>query len=77
MHFLVNIDVSDLPSALDFYTRAFDLAVGRRFGDDAVELLGGSAPLYLLVKCPGSRVTGHTAATRSYDRHWTPHRQGL
>ena len=72
MNFLVNIDVADLPTALDFYSRAFDLTVGRRFGQEVVELLGGSAPIYLLAKRAGSRPTSHSAATRSYDRHWTP-----
>src|SRR5690606_20241866 len=45
---LVNLDVDDVERATDFYTRAFDLRVGRRFGDDFVELVGAPAPLYLL-----------------------------
>jgi predicted enzyme related to lactoylglutathione lyase len=72
MNFLVNIDVDDLPRALDFYTRAFDLKVGRRFGAEVVELLGGSAPIYLLAKCAGSAASSESHETRSYDRHWTP-----
>ena len=34
---LVNIDVDDLAKATDFYCKAFNLHVGRRFGTDAVE----------------------------------------
>jgi len=69
VNILVNIDVDDLERAIAFYTAAFDLTVGRRMGDDFVELLGASSPLYLLVKpagsipCPGG--------VRSYARHWT------
>ena len=50
MHLLVNIDVDELARAMDFYTRAFDLVIGRRFGDAGVELLGASSTIYLLVK---------------------------
>ncbi|MBA8886812.1 putative enzyme related to lactoylglutathione lyase [Dokdonella fugitiva] len=69
---LVNIDVDDLPRAVAFYTGAFDLRVGRRFGADGVELLGASAPIYLLVKAAGSRPCAHLDAPRDYARHWTP-----
>jgi predicted enzyme related to lactoylglutathione lyase len=79
---LVNIDVDDLERGIAFYTRAFDLRVGRRFGGDGIELLGGAAPIYLLAKPPGSAAyaasaptaTNATAATnaRDYRRHWTP-----
>lgn len=72
MHLLVNIDVDDLARAMDFYTRAFDLVVGRRFGDAGVELLGASSSLYLLVKSQGSQPTGVPGTARSYARHWTP-----
>ena len=40
----------DLAIAEAFYTSAFDLRIGRRFGDSAVELLGATSPLYLLRK---------------------------
>ncbi len=72
MDLLVNIDVDDLARAMDFYTRAFDLVIGRRFGDAGVELLGASSTIYLLVKCQGSQPTDHPGPTRSYERHWTP-----
>lgn len=70
MHLLINLDVPDLDAALAFYTRAFGLHVGRRIGGDAVELLGGPAPLYLLHKPEGSLGAGEQA--RRYARHWTP-----
>ncbi|UHQ53711.1 MULTISPECIES: VOC family protein [Microbulbifer] len=70
MDLLVNIDVDDLPGAVDFYTRALGLQVGRRFGSDGVELLGASAPLYLLAKEAGSVTAG--GDERCYRRHWTP-----
>ena len=69
---LVNIDVDDLPRAIAFYTGAFDLRIGRRFGAAGVELLGASAPIYLLVKAAGSRPCAHVDAPRDYARHWTP-----
>jgi len=68
---LVNLDVDDLEKAVRFYTEAFDLRPGRRFGQAAVELLGGTAPIYLLAKAAGSRATAG-GAQRSYERHWTP-----
>lgn len=72
MDLLVNIDVDDLARAESFYTRAFDLSAGRRFGSDGVELVGASCRIYLLVKPSGSRAAGPADATRSYERHWTP-----
>jgi len=72
MEFLVNIDVDDLDRAIQFYTSAFDLQVGRRFGADAVELLGGSAPIYLLAKQAVSHASTLPSQARNYDRHWTP-----
>ncbi len=72
MQLLVNIDVDDLDRATDFYVRAFGLKVGRRFGADGVELLGGAAPIYLLSKPAGSRATSEASQLRDYRRHWTP-----
>lgn len=71
MQLLVNVDVGDLARGIDFYTRAFDLRVGRRLGPAAVELLGGSSALYLLAQPSGSRATA-AGGTRDYGRHWTP-----
>jgi len=69
---LLNIDIDDLARGLAFYTSAFDLTVGRRFGDAGVELLGADAPIYLLVKPAGTRACPTTDQRRGYDRHWTP-----
>ncbi|EYF08824.1 VOC family protein [Chondromyces apiculatus] len=77
---LINIDVDDLPRAVAFYTRAFGLTVGRRFGDAGVELLGAASPLYLLAKAAGTQPVpaprgagdGGAAGARDYHRHWTP-----
>lgn len=77
MDFLVNIDVDDLEKAVDFYQTAFGLKVGRRLGAAGVEMLGGPAPIYLLVKAAGtasSNASGSNAQlqSRRYARHWTP-----
>lgn len=70
MTLMINIDVPDLEAALRFYTSAFGLRVGRRFGTDFAELLGWPATLYLLTKAPGT--VGAGGDRRRYDRHWTP-----
>lgn len=72
MKLLVNLDVDDLDKALDFYSAAFGLTVGRRFGDAGVEMLGSTAPIYLLRKAAGSAASTTTTQLRSYQRHWTP-----
>lgn len=72
MLFLVNVDVGDLPRAVAFYEAAFGLRVGRRFGDSGVELLGSSAPIYLLHKAAGTSASSATKQIRDYRRHWTP-----
>jgi predicted enzyme related to lactoylglutathione lyase len=69
---LINIDVDDLERAVAFYTAAFALQVGRRFGAAGVELTGGTAPIYLLEKRDGSPATPATGEARRYARHWTP-----
>ena len=70
MTLLLNIDVPDVETALSFYTTAFDLKIGRRFGADFVELLGWPAPVYLLTKAAGT--IGAGGDPRRYNRHWTP-----
>ena len=69
---LVNIDVDDLAKAEAFYSRAFGLRPGRRFGDGGLEMLGLAAPIYLLLKAAGSPAALTTAERRDYARHWTP-----
>lgn len=70
MNLLLNIDVADLPLAEAFFSQAFGLRPARRFGEDGVEMLGASSPLYLLKKAAGSIGAGTSA--RDYARHWTP-----
>src|SRR4026208_2515853 len=72
MTLLVNIDVDDLHKGIEFYTKAFGLTVGRRFGTDAVELLGATSPIYLLAKPTGTFAPATSRHLRSYARHWTP-----
>jgi predicted enzyme related to lactoylglutathione lyase len=69
---LANIDVDDLGRATDFYCSAFELTVGRRFGNSAVELIGGAVAIYLLHKAPGTLASTSSSQRRDYVRHWTP-----
>ena len=69
---LINIDVDDLGRAVAFYTRLLGVKVARRFGEMGIELIGGSAPIYLLAKVAGTPASPSTADRRRYDRHWTP-----
>jgi predicted enzyme related to lactoylglutathione lyase len=71
---LINIDVDDLDRATAFYTAAFGLQVGRRFAAFAIELTGGTSPIYLLAKAAGTAAgPGPTTVEhRRYVRHWTP-----
>ena len=69
---LLNVDVPDIAAGEAFYTAALGLAVGRRFGDDFVELTGADAPLYLLKKEAGTSIGPAGGDTRRYERHWTP-----
>jgi uncharacterized glyoxalase superfamily protein PhnB len=72
MDLRICIDVDDMPRAVAFYTDGVGLRVGRRVGDEFVELLGAGSPIDLLLQHAGtSPVAGH-AAVRSYARHWTP-----
>lgn len=71
MNLLINLDVDDLERARHFYCSAFGLRVGRRFGF-GIELLGTSAPIYLLVTAAGTPVSDATSQRRTYERHWTP-----
>ena len=69
---LVNIDVDDLDKAVRFYSAAFGLRAGRRFGTSGVEMLGSSAPIYLLANQAGTPASATTSQIRGYERHWTP-----
>jgi predicted enzyme related to lactoylglutathione lyase len=72
MNLLVNLDVDDLDKAVRFYGSVFRLKVGRRFGASGVEMLGSSAPIYLLAKAPRTLASRSISQRRNYERHWTP-----
>lgn len=69
---LVNIDVPDVATAEAFYSAAFGLTVGRRFGLDGVEMLGLEVPIYLLKKAEDTSPFRAATTGRDYARHWTP-----
>src|SRR5512147_2936753 len=66
------IDVPDLDRAIDFYTRALGLRLGRRNGAHWAELLGAACPVDLLPVEDGSQATPVAPALRDFARHWTP-----
>lgn len=70
MRLLLNIDVPDLGEAERFYSAAFGLEAARRFGTDAVEMVGADVAVYLLHKDAGT--PGADGDLRRYARHWTP-----
>jgi predicted enzyme related to lactoylglutathione lyase len=72
IHLLINVDVNDIERATHFYTGAFGLSVGRRFGETVVELLGASSPIYLLSKEATSLPFAGASVRREFVRHWTP-----
>jgi predicted enzyme related to lactoylglutathione lyase len=72
MDLLVNVDVDDLELAVRFYTAGLDFRVGRRLGADVVEMVGASAPIFLLRKAAGTLAATESAQVRDYARHWTP-----
>src|SRR5215831_9221752 len=69
---LANIDVDDLERAINFYTGALGLRLGRRLGEGVAEMLGASSAIYLLAKPAGSAASAGTQQRRDYQRHWTP-----
>src|SRR5260370_40780768 len=54
MTLLLNVDVPDVETGVRFYTAAFGLEFGRRFGTDFVALFGWPAKVYLLAKAAGT-----------------------
>lgn len=65
------IDVDDMEKGIAFYTQALGLQVGRRLGQDWVELLGAAVPIDLLGQPAGSQPCPAEGAVRDYRRHWT------
>ena len=69
---LVNIDVSDLEQAIGFYTTGLGLTVRWRPYPNIAELQGGSSPVFLTEKPPGTLPCPEAPRPREYCRHWTP-----
>lgn len=69
---LVNIDVSDLSQAIEFYTTGLGLTVRRRLYPNIVELQGGSSPVFLTEWPAGTVPCPEAPRPREYHRHWTP-----
>jgi catechol 2,3-dioxygenase-like lactoylglutathione lyase family enzyme len=72
MELRICIDVNDMERAVAFYTEGLGLRVGRRFQQGFVEILGAGSPIDLLLQTEGSTPLPGQAATRSFQRHWTP-----
>ena len=72
MRIVVNIDVPELSSAIDFYSAALGLEYNRALDDDVAELRGASSAIYLLQNPSHSNSTGTITEARRYSRHWTP-----
>lgn len=72
MNLLINIDVPDLDSAVDFYSNTFGLKLNRMLDDDVAELTGAPSTIYLLKNDEGSTCSTYSTETRHYKRHWTP-----
>ncbi|MFW7342630.1 VOC family protein [Pollutimonas sp. H1-120] len=72
MKILINIDVPELGPAIDFYSAALSLSLGRVIDDDVAELTGASSTIYLLRKAAGSPPAESIVYGRRYTRHWTP-----
>ena len=70
--FVINIDVPDLRAAVEFYTSAFALKVGRRFDDKFIELVGAEIPVYLLETRAGTQIGPAGGDVRRFERHWSP-----
>lgn len=72
MNAIINIDVPDIQSAIDFYTAATECRLERRLDDDVAELSCGTVRIYLLQNPDGSAANVDTDQPRDYARHWTP-----
>ena len=72
MRIVVNIDVPELSSAIEFYCSALGLKHSRKMNDDVAELTGASSVIYLLQNPSGSKAASTLSEARTYSRHWTP-----
>lgn len=72
MRMVVNIDVPELASAIEFYSDALGLKLNRILDEDVAELTGTSSVIYLLANAAGSVAGSLIGEVRRYSRHWTP-----
>lgn len=72
MKAIINIDVPDIQSAIDFYTAATECRLDRCLDEDVAELSCGAVRIYLLQNPGGSAANAGTDQPRNYARHWTP-----
>lgn len=72
MQMLINIDVPELESAIEFYRHALGLNLARIIDGDVAEMSGAGAPIYLMAHRAGSAPAKSVAGARRYHRHWTP-----
>jgi len=67
----ISIDVAEMEKAFLFYSEALGCKEVRH-GDDITVLSADNATIYLLKKEPGTNPLLSGAATRNYQRPWTP-----
>ncbi len=73
MRLLINIDVPDLPAAIDFYTRGLGFCFRRcLFSGTVAELEYGAVRIYLIAQSAGSIAVEGRPERRTYADHWTP-----
>jgi catechol 2,3-dioxygenase-like lactoylglutathione lyase family enzyme len=73
MEIRICIDVDDLERGIAFYAQGLGLRVGRRLGNDWVELLGAGSAIDLVANPSGTTPLGEShPQRRDYARHWTP-----
>lgn len=65
------IDVSNMDSGIEFYTRAIGCEVVKK-GEEYSELSADGLAVYLAERADGSNPLMKGEASRSYERHWTP-----
>jgi len=67
----VSIDVSDMETAIQFYSKALECDIVRN-GDEISELSVENSSIYLLKRNAGTTPVVNSNVTRNYERHWTP-----
>ena len=72
MRLLVNIDVSSLELAVEFYRDAIGLSLRRNLGENLAELSGADSRIFLCAHPRESLPYDSARNGRDFDRHWTP-----